>query len=198
MWWRVAAAAGSLFGLGFKLRRGFVAPRSCPRKTERVALVGDSLAVGLAAPLGERAKACELAAYYAEAEGGTRTQQWSGSRLDGALAFGPTLLLVSLGGNDYAHSEPAKVRAAALEIARRARAARARLVWVMPPPMPWEDNAGAGDAWRAATRFRFETHKSGVPQAADKIHPTPKGYLELAGALWRYVVWLSWSDARRP
>ena len=71
----------------------------CPPQGARVAVVGDSFAEGLGPHLAAHAKDCGTPFFLDDARG-TSVTQWTGPRLDAALAFNPSVVLVSLGGND--------------------------------------------------------------------------------------------------
>jgi len=71
------------------------------RKGDRVFLLGDSLAVGLSAPLGALCQESGVP-FQSLATVGTRIDQWAQSQplADALAAFQPTIVLVSLGTND--------------------------------------------------------------------------------------------------
>lgn len=71
------------------------------RPGDRVLLVGDSLAVGLSAPLGALCQDNGIP-FQAIATVGTRIDQWAQSQplTDALTSFQPTIVLISLGTND--------------------------------------------------------------------------------------------------
>ncbi len=71
------------------------------RPGDRLLLVGDSLAVGLSAPLGALCRDSGIP-FQAIATVGTRIDQWAESQplSDALAAFQPTIVLISLGTND--------------------------------------------------------------------------------------------------
>jgi lysophospholipase L1-like esterase len=71
------------------------------RKGDRLMLVGDSLAVGLSAPLSALCRDNGIP-FQAIATVGTRIDQWAQSQplTDALAAFQPTIVLISLGTND--------------------------------------------------------------------------------------------------
>jgi lysophospholipase L1-like esterase len=96
----------------------------------RVALIGDSYAVGLGPQLAKL-----LPDFQYEGHVGTSTSQWvnhaaaCGACGDWLAAFKPDVTLVSLGVNDGAKPDPANYQA----IARALHGVGSRVVWVEPP-----------------------------------------------------------------
>lgn len=150
--------------------------------TDRVALIGDSLAVGLAGPL----KTEIQVPFEGVAKGGTDIRAWlSGqmaSALNNVLAAKPTIVLISLGTNDTApasqpNAETIKSRVAAL--VDKVRVAGSTPVWLLPGPLPWSTDALLSSI--AATGVRTIAQ----PQVSkpDKIHPSGEGYKTWAKAI---------------
>lgn len=169
------------------------------RKPEKTMLVGDSLGVGLAKPLGEL-----LPPMVNESIGGTRTRHWHGPTIQAAIAkHSPTRIIISSGTNDIAAVNSSAVGAPSAEEEREhvravietARKAKARLLWIGPPPLPFKN----GSAFREM--LLEETSKAGVPmfdsvssvqveRAGDGIHMTPAGYAQWAKQI------ASWSNSQ--
>lgn len=159
---------------------------SLPR---RVLLVGDSLAVGLAGPLEQAARA-DGAAFAATVKGGTTTRHWaSGSqsaRLRAALELGPDLVLVCLGTNDAA-SGPSAYRPDAAALVALLRADGRRVVWILPPILPAHFDAATVRATVAGLGVdTFDSERLTIPRF-DGIHATPAGYRYWAGEIWAAV-----------
>jgi lysophospholipase L1-like esterase len=154
-------------------------------KGDRVLLVGDSLAVGLKVGFGELA-AADGVPFAADARGGTVTRQWiSRGWLVAALEqHRPTVVLVSLGTNDTTGQISATdMQRQARDLAELCRARGARVVWLVPPPMPWKLTALL-EALERAGIPRVDA-PAGLQRAGDRVHLTPAGYRAWATAVWR-------------
>jgi lysophospholipase L1-like esterase len=152
-----------------------------------VALVGDSLAVGLTPQLTQ-----ELSDYdfRAASKGGTDIKAWltgfMSSNLNQILAGKPAVVLVSLGTNDTAPAsqpKPEIIRSRVLELVKRVRDAGSEPVWLFPGTLPW-----SYESVRAAVK---ESGSSSIEQPAevaafkkyDPVHPSGEGYKVWARAI---------------
>lgn len=150
---------------------------------DRLLLVGDSLAVGLAAPL--RARAVDAGfEYRALAKNSTRIDQWASSaELDQAIAdFKPTVVFISLGTNDDALGVGAveKQRAALRKLLEKISGKGPDLVWIgslKPGPVSAMVAGMLGDIY-------FHSERLGLPKSSDGLHTTPAGYSEWAAKIW--------------
>ncbi len=173
-------------------------PPKCPRVGTRVLLIGDSLAVGLKAPLGDLARACATP-FVGRSFIGAHVTQWDGrdARLGQALsANAPTVALISLGANDFGRTDPDNVVTSIARMVAALRAAGVTPLWMNPPAMPFADPNDVRGTWRAAigdSGAVFDAERLEVPRAPDGIHPTIGGYNQLARAFW---AWLSAREAR--
>jgi lysophospholipase L1-like esterase len=155
----------------------------------RLLLVGDSLAHGLAVPLGAISRAAQ-AALLVDARSGTRMDQWASEPwLGRVLLTNPQLVLVSLGTNDMKAmgSAPQKHMARILAIIQ---GSGAEVAWIMPPTMPFPDPVGIGAmllTLPAAGVPLFRSDKVIIPRAADGIHPTAAGYAGWAAHIWKWL-----------
>jgi lysophospholipase L1-like esterase len=146
------------------------ASSSAPTGPLRVALIGDSYAVGLGPQL------ARLLPYFQyEGHVGTSTLQWArhasacGACGDWIAAYRPDVTLVALGVNDGDSAEPANYKT----IADGLRGAGSRVLWVEPP---------AGVRTPTA-RVRQAIAALGVPTvpatlapvSADGVHPQQYG-----------------------
>lgn len=165
-------------------------PPTSPRPSlvpgSRVLLLGDSLAQGLAAPLRQLAVEAGLV-FQADGRVGTRIADWSSQPwLAQALAFKPTITLISLGTNDMKMTNPLSEQPALVRIVQSLIAARSAIVWITPPTMPFSD-PGVRTMLANAGVPLFRSESLPIPRGPDKIHPTALGYAGFAGALWSWL-----------
>lgn len=150
----------------------------------RVALIGDSLAVGLGPALKKLADAEGIPFWY-EGHSGTTPEQWAdnvaaacGTCGAGLHAFQPTVVLVSLGTNDFGRTTVNL--APYLQLRDRAKNLPSHVVWIDPPPMTREISAARA---AIASLGVPVVHISALPQV-DGVHPTPAGYATWAQHIW--------------
>jgi hypothetical protein len=177
--WKAVAVGGLVLGgLGALMllgRRSEAAPAT-PR---RVALIGDSYAVGLGPELAKL-----LAGFQCQGDGfictgasceghaGTNTAQWAthakecGHCGDWLTAFKPDVVLVSLGVNDGSAPNPANYQS----IVSALHGIGARVIWIEPP-------AGVKTPSRAIIRSLGVPTVPGTatPLASDGLHPASYG-----------------------
>lgn len=165
--WKAVAIGGAVLGAGLVALKIFEEKHRRPAP-KRVALIGDSYAVGLGP---------ELAKIYPdfkyEGHVGTNTWQWAthqpacGQCGDWITTFKPDLVLVALGVNDV------KPNLADYQtIVRGLHGVGARVVWI-EPPVSRITNA----LYNAITSLGVErVPATNVPLATDKLHPTATGY----------------------
>lgn len=160
----------------------------CPAPGSRVTLIGDSLAVGLEPHLARHASICGVP-FDANPFVGAHVTEWIGHRLAAALASGPNLALISLGGNDFQRTDAEHVHGAIVELVSRLHDAGVRPLWIAPPSMPFEDTAHIRAAWWGAMGGRdvIDLSERKIPRAPDQIHPTQDAYRELAADVWRWM-----------
>ncbi len=153
--WKAIAIGSAVLGtvgvVALVRRGGSTAPK-------RVALIGDSYAVGLGPELEKL-----LPVFRAEGHQGTRTDQWArhtgcGSCGDWLTAFKPDVVLVSLGENDGATPNPANYQT----IVRGLHGIGARVVWLEPPV--------DSPARSIISSLGVQTIKA-PPMSLDGIHP---------------------------
>lgn len=172
--------------------------KECPTQATRVLLIGDSLAVGLGPVMVELAEKCGTPFSQRSFIGAHVTQWHASPRLTDALSSAtPTVVLISLGGNDFQRSDPEKVRGAIDTLVDRIMAQGARPLWISPPSMPFSDRIGVREMWRSALRRHpgaawFATEELQIGRAPDQIHPTAAGYRELAQLIWEWMSTLTW------
>jgi lysophospholipase L1-like esterase len=169
------------------------------RRGGKLLLVGDSMTVGLNAPL--RALASDAGVAFGwVGEQGTRIDQWAsnsttqGNLLNKALAEKPSLVLVCLGTNDEALKKYgtadvlAKQRPAIDALEQKIRASGADLVWICPPTNAFMDRP-LRDYLKSLVGSRrwFPSDKYAIPRQPDALHPTVKGYAGWAGLIWQHI-----------
>lgn len=156
-----------------------------------ILLIGDSLAQGLAAPLGALAKANGFRFQGAGIQS-TRIDQWAtAGALPAALTSSrPGLVLISLGTNDMRAGDPEPRRADVRTLIERIRGAGAEPAWIAPPTMPFADPGIramlAGELAAAGVRL-YPSEQLQIPRGPDKIHPTPAGFHQWADAIGAWI-----------
>jgi len=151
------------------------------RAVPPVALVGDSIAVGLSGPLGEQMGHRGLA-FFSDAEVGTSARQWVG-RIDRVLARGPRTVIVNLGGNDAASDVLTREFAANIRsVVDKVRAAGAQAILLEPPSRPSPRFAIVQHGLRS-TGAPVLVPGSDFDRVADGVHFTAEGYREWARAI---------------
>jgi lysophospholipase L1-like esterase len=185
------------------------------RPSDRLLLVGDSLAVGLTTPFGALASDAGLP-FTALAIVGTRIDQWATSAdLQNLLAsFQPTIVLISLGTNDaYMQPQPGEDigarQAPYMEEllsmiedyphANDAGSGPRAIVWISPPTLPdaaislpsvmnliESEHAIRFPAIKPRVAL-FPTQSLTLPRGPDGIHPVASGYAAWSGALWQWL-----------
>lgn len=169
-------------------------PRRCPRAS-RVALIGDSIAVGLAEPLAELSTSCAVSLDAASPYVGAHVEGWTGARLNAVLDGAPHVVLVSLGGNDFARPDLETVQAHVMDVVARIRAAGAEPVWIEPPTLPVHDGAAVREIWRRAIGtvaapargLIWSLQGRNFERQPDQIHPTEAAYRHLGTELWGWL-----------
>jgi hypothetical protein len=145
-------------------------------KGRRVALVGDSLAVGLTGPLGKLVAAAGVP-FKAEGHVGSTVAQWLATPSWGSWvsSFSPTVTLVVLGTNDYLNPLPD------LAAYRQLAAKFPGAVWVAPPDEPKAPMPQVR-ATIDAIGVPVIPEATGLQYGADGIHPS--NYAPWAQFIW--------------
>ena len=169
--WGTVAALGGFFGAIGLVTLATRSSRAAQPPPKRVALIGDSYAVGLGPELTKL-----LPNFQFEGHVGTNTAQWTnhdpacGKCGDWLPAFKPAIVLVSLGVNDGTAPDPVNYHA----IVSALHGIGARVVWIEPP---------AGVTSPGIDRVRAVIASLGVqtvpalplPMRADGVHPVSYG-----------------------
>jgi|SRR6185436_9536890 len=168
------------------------------RRGERLLLVGDSLAVGLAPPLGQLAKDNGVV-FDSVGKVGSTVAQWVGATqlnasLKQKLLLKPRVVLVSLGTNDEALSlESARAELAGIDaLAAMVKAGGAELGWVGPPKflpgISFKPNGfTAAIRQKIPSNEYFPSETYDIPRGGDNLHPTLRGYAGWAGQIWQWM-----------
>jgi lysophospholipase L1-like esterase len=180
-------AAG--FGLSALLKRG---PRI--QKGQKLLLFGDSLAVGLTAPLGQLARDNGVL-FAGIGKVGSTIREWAGTgdlgtQLRARLAEKPNVVLCSLGTNDeYLSLASAQAELPALDaLIALVRASGAELGWIGHPTLPKPGNGiGTIIQTKVPENRYFHSEKFEIPRGGDALHPTVKGYAGWAGQIWLWI-----------
>lgn len=191
MSWKLIAAALGITGFVGWLTRSKPPHKRAPlvKPGDRVLLIGDSLAVGLA-PGSRRVAEAHGVVFEDEVKGGTRVAQWVGSaQLKLTLGtFKPNVVLVSLGTNDaYYYLNPSDVKP---EITKLLEVlGNARVIWIGPPTLP-KDASGIRTAILSVVPEKnyFHSDRIDIPRISDGIHPTAEGYVIWNRALWDWLL----------
>jgi len=159
--------------------------------SDRLLLIGDSLAEGLAPPLKTLAQASQIP-FFADAKRGTRFVAWAEKPwlYDDLSSFQPTVTLVSLGTNVMTGLPNPEEEAAALgAIVRTIVSSGSRVIFIAPPSMPF--NQATMDKVRAMIaaqgKLIFPSDSLNIPRGSDGIHSTSSGYAGWAGAVWQWM-----------
>lgn len=158
------------------------APRKRLAAGDRLFLLGDSLAVGLTAPLRQLAVASEVQ-FASRAKEGTTIAAWAS-----ADVAENDVVLVSLGTNDMKLADPLLERPKLDALLARLTKSSKRVIWLLPPPMPFPDRgvlAMIDDASKVAKTALMPSLD--VDRGPDKIHPTGRGYAAWAGFIWNLI-----------
>jgi hypothetical protein len=179
-----------LLSLLFLLITQITSDAVATKPTRSVLVVGDSLAVGMEKTLTSLAKTDGDIATV-DAAVGTNTCQWS-SRIDVAIKRSkPTIVIVSLGTNDAALGKNWVVKNAKCydAVAKSVKDAGAKLLWILPPPLPERMEEGRQAAIAQAARVAdrsFDSSSITEGRAGDGVHYTPLGYKSWAEKVWSW------------
>lgn len=156
------------------------------KTADRILLIGDSLAYGLAFPLKQLASKSNVP-FAADGRVGTTIHQWASSTwLPNALVFKPTLTLISLGTNDMKLLNPLAEEKDLSGLVQKILGAKSRVVFIAPPTMPFPDK-GVRAMIESQKQPIFRSDQLQIPRAPDQIHPTAAGYAGWAGAIWSWL-----------
>jgi hypothetical protein len=146
------------------------------KKAKRIALIGDSLAVGLGPPMAALAAQAGVP-FKAEGHVGSTVAQWLSTPSWGSWveAFAPSTTLIELGTNDYLNPSPS------LAQYQQLAAKFPGAIWIAPPIQPAN----------ALTKVRAVIEQVGVPviPAMTGLQFGPDGFHPLNYAPWAAWIW---------
>lgn len=153
---------------------------------QKVLLIGDDLALGLATPLKTLVEAAGMG-FFVDGKKATTITDWAlGSWLESDLEERrPTLVVVSLGMADMLLSTPADEAPEVVALLHLAASTGAAVLWVPPPLLPYD--VPVVRQMIAAATLPFPSDALDIPRGPDEIFPTARGYAGWAGAVWRWL-----------
>ena len=162
-------------------------------KGKTLALVGDSLGVGLKGPIGRLAKSGGVA-LRTSVEQSTRITQFARSDWRIEPAVGADVVLVVLGTNDAALVHPEDEEDELELLVRKLAQGGSRVVWVEPPAtdrLPRmqivRDMIRGSAALSESDGIVLDSTTQKLDFAPDGIHLTAKGYAKWADWIWQQL-----------
>jgi len=154
---------------------------------ERILLLGDSIAQGLAVPMKQLAISGGVA-FASDGRVGTRISQWASQPwlTQDAKAFLPTLVLLSIGTNDMLLPDPSTEMSALAKLVSDMKQGSSQVVLIAPPTMKFPDR-GVRSMLQSTGLPIFPSDSLSIPRAPDGIHPTPAGYAGMAAQIWKWL-----------
>ena len=155
--------------------------------------MGDSLVKGLQPPL-EKLSAAALTPMDSVQRDGSTITGWEPEA--GNIDPSTRLVLVSLGSNDQALSDPTFEIPLARRMVEKLQKYGAKVLWIVPPVLVLKSTPQAGAVASAILHsgadylFPPDTGDGetlALEMQSDKIHPTGKGYQTWADYVWRYI-----------
>lgn len=184
--WTLLAGAALALGVAMvavPIVRGAISPKI--GASDRVLLVGDSLAQGLKPHMGQIASTDKVA-FTADGRVSTRVDQWVHTLPQVLAATNPTLVLVSLGTNDaVAPGKIAEFPSNAKAIVDMVHARGAKVVWLLPPKMPFSTDVIRQGVEQAGPDLVWPSDRYAIERGPDQIHPTARGNAYWAALVWR-------------
>lgn len=165
------------------------------QKGERIVLLGDSLAEGMASPFAKLAKKNGYMPGI-HALHGTTMDYWSKRIQEIMINNRPKLVIVSLGTNDAGSSNPEIQRIHAKKIRDSVKKYGGKLLWITPLNLPSKFRGQQGIRKileeEISPEDRYDSTKLELQMAKDKIHLTRKGYEDWICTVWTYLATLNY------
>ena len=199
-----ASAILFLLGIGIAVVK-IIESKNKPKdlSKERIYLIGDSLAVGLASQLKILAKNTKTD-FSDSSIGGTTIRQWSvgtvtkqwnlKQKINDTIEFKPTIVLILLGTNDaagidaYGDQVENTIDQDIQRLIDKLSVTKAQIIWIMPPNIT---------KFKSMSSIRYHILKSNVKTIhsqlmdvelnSDGIHPTGRGYKSWAENIWKVL-----------
>lgn len=200
-----AGGGAALFDDDFPVP-GAKTPAPAPTTVEdapRVALIGDSLAQGLAPPLSTLAAAAGVTFKGGGIQSST-IKQWLAGLAGATPITKPraSLELISLGTNDMTATDAAAEGRRAGDLIDRIKQINpGDIAWIAPPSMPVdkpEFRAALAQACAARGVPIFDSTALDLHRAGDGIHPTPAGFAAWASAISAWIPLAGLSSSTPP
>lgn len=160
---------------------------NCPKSGNVVAVIGDSFAEGLVPHMQAFAQSCGTP-YIGDGRRGTSVVQWQRDDWIGSVLYqNPSVVLISLGGNDFS-KDPETLRRAIDKLVDRIRLSGARAMWIEPHRLPMEEQSGVRQLWKNKVGSDwFPSWDLPYEKAEDDMHLFPSGYRAWAAEIWPWM-----------
>jgi hypothetical protein len=171
-------------GLGFVMAKAH--EETFGEGKQRVLLIGDELAEGLATPLGTLAEAAGMV-FFVDGKKATTVTDWTTEDwlLEDLARFRPTVVIVCLGMADMLLAAPEAEAPEVVSLLHLAASGGASVIWVPPPLLPFD--APTVRQMIASATLPFPSEALAIPRGPDDIFPTARGYAGWAGEIWRWL-----------
>ena len=165
-------------------------PSETIAKKQKILLLGDSLAEGMAKEFVKKASAADYAKSV-QAKGGTRCKDWSGKIEKLMINFRPGLTIISLGTNDAGPENVEDQRQYVRNIRDIAKKYNSKILWILPRKLPkkfkGQENIRKIIKEEINTDV-FDSSHLDLPMSNDKIHPIKNGYDAWFCSIWNYLL----------
>lgn len=160
------------------------------RRGEKIILLGDSLAEGMASPFVKLNRKNGYAPGI-QALHGTTIDYWSKRIQKIMLDNRPKLVIISLGTNDAGSPKPEIQRIHVKKIRDVVKQYDAKLLWIVPMNLPQRFKGQQGIKKilleELSVSDRYDSTKLELEKTKDKIHLTRKGYEDWIGQIWTHL-----------
>lgn len=165
------------------------------QKGERIILLGDSLAEGMASPF---VKLSRKNGYIPgiHALHGTTMDYWSKRIQETMINNRPKLVIISLGTNDAGSPNPEAQRIHAKKIRDTVKKYGGKLLWITPMNLPSKFRGQQGIRKildeEISPEDKYDSTKLELQMIKDKIHLTRKGYEDWISIVWTHLATLNY------
>lgn len=103
--------------------------------------------------------------------------------------FEPSIVLISLGTNDFGQVERERFESRVAKMNALVRSHDAEPIWLMPPTMPFDmTQIWDGIMSNNGRDNVIDVRCMKIPRQSGRVHPTWSGYKDWAGQIWRQLV----------